>query len=661
MQGPSIVRRCAIYRGRISVRTLAVVEENLIIGGGRWIPEMEPPQFPRNQHYGGGLWKTALRIGNAHYALVRYNVFADAAGWGFWSDVMCYGTYLYGNTFWRNWGGGIYNEANCHDSRILYNAVVENGSWGIALRQAHRVLMQYNLLENNDRYGVGFWNLRMWPTPTNNHLHHNLIRGQRSALMFEALDGHALQQAMTNSYDHNIYGSTPEGPFALPDVATLADFQKLTRMDANSRVDDHATMEDFGLGTATFRIPDCDDPATPVPMVVNTVSRGLHQEPLGLGDMNVPLFWNFGNADKLPSDSWRSDIYGYMGPFHQNRGSLRRLGRWEAGAVSGMVPSPDGKPAFWMEAVSDEAGAGSPDGKGWWGRSLPTVPGARIHVSVAVSGEDLAPAKRHAVVVFLRFSSLTNQHVSRRYLIGGDDEKALDGTFAWRTIDKEFVAPSEARRFALFMGLQPCTGTARFARIRIQTRPGEQRAPLVMPPDVTHEPLDLAGFFNRDLDDNVTGRTGDGLEGWPRPMDLSTLRRGRQLHASVPFQVDRAIALRGSMFPQDKTLPREVRGIPVKRKVAGIFFLYRVSYPAYDREQYRFILHLADGSNVQIPFYSGWPAATQQAMTRDVRRLPGHVLEWVNPQPQVVVEQIDFIAADTGEPVLLGITAATDG
>ena len=75
-----------------------------------------------------------------------------------------------------------------------------------------------------------------------------------------------------------------------------------------------------------------------------------------------------------------------------------------------------------------------------------------------------------------------------------------------------------------------------------------------------------------------------GLKGTPGPMNLTGLDRGRQVHRDVLFEIDRAIALRGSMFPQDRSLPRALRGIRVGRKAAGLYFLHCFLYPAHDRE-----------------------------------------------------------------------------
>jgi hypothetical protein len=672
VSGSNVVRRCTFYRCEtIGIGTTSVFEENLVVGGQRWVPEQEPPQAPHQLF--SPIWGTALRTGNGHYALIRYNVVADSAIWGYWNDCMCYGTYMYGNAYWRNWSGAIYNEANCHDSKFLYNALVENGThehpwsgYGIMLSAAHRCLVAYNLCLNNVHFGIGSSLMRMWPNPLDNVVQHNLVKGSPYALYVDGtapLQGKELHQLMTMTFEHNLYSLPPDGTFCKPGIATLADFQKLTSMDQDSRMDDAATMDDFGLGTVTFRVPDSDHPEVPVPMVVNRISRGLHQEPVATLDMQMPLFWCVADGGTPPSETY-GRIYGaWWGEMFG--GPVRRYARWSEDAVPGAPLPSNGEQPFWLEAVAASPDPVPKEGAGWWTRSLPTVPGAHIRLSLRVSGEGIEPSEAGGVVAYVRFCSPTDQHASRQYLIGGDQE-VLKGTFPWRTFSKELVAPPEARRFALFIGLLPCKGTARFAELQMETLPGESPAEHPMPQGVTYQPLDLTKYFNHDLDENVTARIGEGLQGSPGPINLSKLPRGKQLYSGVPLEIDRAIALRGSTLPQDKSLPQKVSGIRVGQKVAGLYFLHRFAYPARDREQFRYILHFADGTEVEIPIISGEENILGRFQRNNVRLFPppfdlvggGGVAEWVNPKPTVVVESVDFVGADTGDAVLLGITAA---
>jgi len=676
----NVIRRCAFYRcGPIGIGSYAVFEENIVVGGQRWVPELESPQVPRQLFT--AIWGRAIGGNGSYQNLIRYNVIADSAVWGFWNDCTGTGAYLYGNSFWRNWSGAIYNEDGCHDTRILYNALVENGShehpwsgYGVMISGANRCLVAYNLCLRNVHFGLGTGLTRSWPTPKDSVFLHNLVKDNAYALYFEGaspLTGPMLHNLLTLSVDRNIYSIPPGGSFCKfegnPDITTLDDFRKLTGMDQNSRIDDAATMEDLGLGTVSFRIPDCDHPEEPVLMVANLVSRGLHQEPVGQDNIvrvSSPLSWSFfSDGSTLPSIE-----YGQIwAPPWRWGTELRLTGGWSPEAIPGDPLPPDGEQPFWMEVNSEKPQAPSPNGSGWWTTSLPTVPGAHIRVSLRVSGENLEPAEGQAVLALMRFSSFTDQQVSRQYLIGGDSEtEVLRGTFPWQTFSKEFEAPPEARRFAFFMGLGPSVGKVRFAAVHIETLPGERAPERPMPQGVTYQPIDLTAYFNHDVDNNVTGRIGEGLEGTPGPINLSNLQRGTQLHSGVPFHIDRAIALRGSTFPQEEGLPRNVRGIRIGRQVAGLCFLHRFAYPARDREQFRYVLHFADGDTVEIPIVSGEENVLGKYQRNNVRLFPppfdlaggGGVAEWVNAKPTVAVESVDLLGANTGDVAVLGITAA---
>ncbi len=51
-------------------------------------------------------------------------------------------------------------------------------------------------------------------------------------------------------------------------------------------------------------------------------------------------------------------------------------------------------------------------------------------------------------------------------------EGPYQGTFPWRKVSATVVAPEKAERFALFFGVRPCKGMARFADIDIQGKAG---------------------------------------------------------------------------------------------------------------------------------------------------------------------------------------------
>ena len=307
------------------------------------------------------------------------------------------------------------------------------------------------------------------------------------------------------------------------------------------------------------------------------------------------------------------------------------------------------------------------------------MPGAKIHVSLRASGEKLEGVPDSPLVAYVRFSSLTDQQVTKQFLVGGEGKAGPTGPFDWQTIGGDLTAPPGAYRFSLFFGVKPCTGSVRFAEIRINTEPGPEPAETQIPAEARFEPVSLKAFFNHDLDGDVTkgpGATEDA--GWPPAIDMSRWPRGQQVYLGVPFDLDRAIALRGSMRASNRKLPREVRNIPVGRPVAGLYFLHAARLAMNGREQFRYLLHLADGSTVALPIMAGhdiwyWsdpapglrPWQQENNCRTDLATgLAGvdlellYRMEWVNPRPEIAVESIDLVGADTGEAALLAITAA---
>lgn len=654
--GRNVIRRCTFRRcGQIDIGTEGVFEENLVTESNRWVPEMHPPQVPPNIMYGVNLWNRALGYHASHYQLVRYNVVTDCCQWGLWNDCMCYGSYIYGNCFARNWSGGVYNEAECHDTRILYNSLQKNGSFGVTTRVANRVFIQYNLIDSNTDYGIGIWSTDIWPMPPSNVVLHNLVTGQPHALQIFAWEkDYSRRRALSCVFDHNIYSVLPGGTFLNDQVKTFAQWQKASRTDVNSRSASDGSMEDFGLGTLTFRVPNSEDPYECLSMVYNPLSRGLLAEPLPGSDLDAPYFWMWGESDALPSPDWER-IYQPNWLYAGFCGVFKKMAKFREDAVAG-DPLKNGEQPFWLETYTADAKTIPAQGSGWWSRSVPTVPGAKVKVSLRVSGEDLRPVEGQAVLVFVRFSSPTGQHVTKEFVIGGDrDGEILQGTFGWRTFARKMTVPRNAERMAVFFGVRPCTGAARFAEIRISTDPGCRPAAPEIPWNVRYEPIDLRRYCNRDLDANVTGRLIDN--GSPGKIDLSYMKKGSTTVAGVPFRVDGALVLKSSMFPQIAGLPSKVEGVPLKGKAAAIYVWFRYVAPVQDREQFRLVVHYDDGTCDEAAFVSQEELAVARRAIGN-RVIWGDRLVWVNPRSEASVNSIDIVGADTGEVAILGITAA---
>ncbi len=264
------------------------------------------------------------------------------------------------------------------------------------------------------------------------------------------------------------------------------------------------------------------------------------------------------------------------------------------------------------------------------------------------------------MVAFIRFSTPTDQGVTQQYMIGGPGAEEVlprGGSFQWKTISGEFVAPPGAERFNVFLGMLPGEGTVRFAETHIDTLPDARPTERAMPQGVEYVSIDLSALLNRNIDMNLSGSLKEG-EGYPEVPDGKGLARDRQLKNGVPSQINRGIPLRGNMFRQDPALTRAVRGIPIGRHVKGLYLLHVNSVPWSDRPQFSIVVHRADGSKESFPYYGGWePSVGQRSRVSNVRWLRDMVLEWVNTREGVLVESVDFVGADTGEPVQLAITA----
>ena len=136
----------------------------------------------------------------------------------------------------------------------------------------------------------------------------------------------------------------------------------------------------------------------------------------------------------------------------------------------------------WLEAKGSGAAGATAEAGGWRSPNLPTVPGAKIRFSFLVDGKDLKAPTEDTLVAWIRFSSLTGQHVSRQFIAGKDDAGQLaeagpyQGNFGWRKVSGTVTAPEQAERFEVFIGLRPCEGRARFADLDLQTEAGEAPA-----------------------------------------------------------------------------------------------------------------------------------------------------------------------------------------
>ena len=189
--------------------------------------------------------------------------------------------------------------------------------------------------------------------------------------------------------------------------------------------------------------------------------------------------------------------------------------------------------------------------------------------------------------------------------------------------------------------------------------------------------IDLASFANRGFTDECAD---DGKGGWldQGDNDFRNLPKGRQNAAGVPFEIiDPAgnngkgcLILRGRQRPE---FPKAIRGIPVGRKVASLYFLHAAAWVPFSKECGRYRIHYADGKSEELVMFSGrnvddwWkPGDLPEALPAFVHtnnaggKVGFFVTGWNNPRPDVAVKSVDFLSAASGDgpvPILAGLTA----
>ncbi len=192
--------------------------------------------------------------------------------------------------------------------------------------------------------------------------------------------------------------------------------------------------------------------------------------------------------------------------------------------------------------------------------------------------------------------------------------------------------------------------------------------------------VDLSPYANRGVrDDKATG-----LVGWTNQgeNDMRNLPTGRPVFDGIPFQIGspKAAVVLYSVSANNLDLPKEVKGIKVGRRADVLFFLHTMAWNA--DEPFRYRVNYDDGTSVEIRIFNGqqvtdwWsdPVRLADAMARhgmfvawqgDNPMHKGALLpgwEWVNPNPDKVIRDIDFLTLpETGYgpvPVLVAITGA---
>ncbi len=681
-----------------------VVEETFVLGSGQPVLRNRPPQADLDNPWGP---RCSVRFGNTSFNVCRYCVIAEGSWAGWWPDVNCYGNYFYGNLVTRINDRGIYNEYPANDSRILYNAVTDCQD-GIISRFCWRTHWMYNYLAGNRDNALGMWGPHLdVPYQFDNVIAKNLVTASQVYWSLQDNQGQApglvgwlgkskaspsaLFRMRSNLSANNLFRGKPGTAFGEINgvkFSTLGAFQEATGFDQGSRIDDSATMEDLGLGLYTVRIPETARSGRPAALVGNPIRQGVHVDPLPMAAEDAPYFWKQGDAAVPRGDAEPLSAFGYTYEWPDFGHPVRRLIRYDGGADPCVKLAAGADPQTWLECLPNEdPSVRTPmpaAGSGFWSPSLPTVPGAKIQVSFRLRGKKLKGLKGEpGPVAFVKFQSLTGQHMSRQPLLGKRADGRLlggelEGDFPWREVRGEVQAPEDAKRFAVFLGLKPAEGVVCFADIHIDTL-GEPEPVAPAEPAERYQTLSLAAYANHELDRDVGATLGAPPPGdFERDncglplIDLSRKKAGTYHAGRIPFVVDKAVSLRCFRRPP-ASLPAAVNGITIGQPARALYLLVAEPLQMGEQEFWRYLVHYADGQSVEVvpvkdatslfyrePYFlphGGKPQAAL-ALAAWVGGL-GRVLRWVNPRPEVVIQSVDFRSMDAGQAVLLGLTLGT--
>jgi hypothetical protein len=184
--------------------------------------------------------------------------------------------------------------------------------------------------------------------------------------------------------------------------------------------------------------------------------------------------------------------------------------------------------------------------------------------------------------------------------------------------------------------------------------------------------IDLGAWFNAPLTESWQGDANIGN-------DLRELPRGVHEFAGVPFDARGVVQLENPRWPG--RFPTNVSGIKIGRRCRRLHFLHSTSWTAPDgAEIARFVIHFSDGQKAELPVRYGeqvrdwweWPKEPELKATNSVVAWRGtsplaaanNVVSvrlfktaWDNPDPDVMIESIDFVSALATAPFLLAITA----
>jgi hypothetical protein len=657
--------------------------------------------------------------GTGYGMTFRYN-FYDACGW--WGDGSGTGTRLYGNAFHDSGGYAIYNEYAIDDTLIIGN-YMGNTQAGVASSYCSRMSVLDNYISGPGS-GVILHNRGMYP------MKHSFMTVRGNAIVGSSLglSGYGASydfgpqgwdQCLVDYNKYRIKGD--QGMLLDLDgkirCAKLEEMQKKQGWEIHGEAkpfdekNNDLTPESLGGGTVTVRLPVGEN---------GWKAREMLSDP-GLNN-KFPAAAHF-EASSLPAFFWRVADGNYSEePFKGGYPELRNFEHaWQAscyagydegevyGAAWGIYADQPTKGPKMTEEECKVTSDGNrylgvkgktpekmlAQGVGFWTPCLPTAPEAKINVSMKIRGAvDLAPlGDNGGVSVWVRFTNLTGQQVSRVFLVGRDDEgkdhnaKFTKGTFDWTDLKETVTAPKTAGRMALFVGMRPGKGFVHFDDINVKTESGSvpaiakkqeclpSRLPFERFRDIVY--VDISKFANRGFADDEANNGKGGWSDQGPTADMREVKTGKRTFGKVPFDIkpDPGLITLKSSWRNPGTLPEKVV-IPIGRKLDTLFFLHGAAY--FGGGYFKYVIHYEDGKDVTLMVtpknmidWSAFPAKQRFPMEEGTfstaaETVPspmfGHGsfyrMEWTSPADRraVAIKSIEFASDGSCVPVLIAIT-----
>jgi hypothetical protein len=312
----------------------------------------------------------------------------------------------------------------------------------------------------------------------------------------------------------------------------------------------------------------------------------------------------------------------------------------------------------------------------------PTNRDFAIRIWDVETGRELLALKGHTDIIYaLAFSD------DGRYLAGADADSVvrLFPSFPWRKPDdvsddvssddwmEQWKRDFRRQKRLEIQAEQTARYTEHKAKDPIVAQRTESLAISERSPFAQAGMLDLTGFYNASLD-------RDWAPYWRihhLDQNLSELPQGMRTFLDVEFDVRGIVQLR-SIEPGWERYPERVAGIPVGRKISTLHALHGTAfYEAQGEIVAAYILNYADGTSAELPVQYGrdvwdWSNRWGNKPPEEVRiawQAPNPARhaenafkylcqsDWENPQPDKVVESIDFVSKMTrSAPFVIAMT-----